>query len=147
MFTLWLLDLLCTPANAYPQGLWALIREARAVYRPPSDTFSLIECGLHSTVKRAMGKAGTVGFILQSYRGFTAEVSDQVSKMERKGLYKWLWRRNWQPTPVFLPGKSHGQRSLTGYSPWGQKRAGHDWLNNSKTALPCRATWCTGSSF
>ena len=27
------------------------------------------------------------------------------------------WRRKWQPTPVFLPGKSHGQRSLTGYSP------------------------------
>ena len=27
------------------------------------------------------------------------------------------WRRAWQPTPVFLPGKSHGQRSLAGYSP------------------------------
>ena len=27
-----------------------------------------------------------------------------------------LWRRNWQPTPVFLPGESHGQRSLEGYS-------------------------------
>ena len=29
------------------------------------------------------------------------------------------WRRQWQPTPVLLPGKSHGQRSLGGYSPWG----------------------------
>jgi len=28
------------------------------------------------------------------------------------------WRRAWQPTPVFLPGASHGQRSLEGYSPW-----------------------------
>ena len=28
-----------------------------------------------------------------------------------------FWRMNWQPTPVFLPGKSHGQRSLAGYSP------------------------------
>ena len=28
------------------------------------------------------------------------------------------WRRKWQPTPVFLPGESHGQRSLAGYSPW-----------------------------
>ena len=36
------------------------------------------------------------------------------------------WRKNWQPTPVFLPGKSHGQRSLVGYSPWGCKRVGHD---------------------
>ena len=32
------------------------------------------------------------------------------------------WRRKWTPTPVFLPGKSHGQRSLVGYSPWGHKR-------------------------
>ena len=31
------------------------------------------------------------------------------------------WRRTWQPIPVFLPGKSHGQRSLAGYSPWGRK--------------------------
>ena len=29
-------------------------------------------------------------------------------------------RRQWQPTPVLLPGKSHGQRSLVGYSPWGR---------------------------
>ena len=31
-------------------------------------------------------------------------------------------RRKWQPIPVFLPGESHGQRSLAGYSPWGCKR-------------------------
>ena len=36
------------------------------------------------------------------------------------------WRRKWQPTPVFLPGESHGQRSLVAYSPWG-RRVGHDW--------------------
>ena len=33
------------------------------------------------------------------------------------------WRRAWQPTPVFLPGKSHRQRSLAGYSPWGGKES------------------------
>ena len=31
------------------------------------------------------------------------------------------WKRKWQSTPVLLPGKSHGQRSLVGYSPWGRK--------------------------
>ena len=37
------------------------------------------------------------------------------------------WRRAWRnPTPAFLPGKLHGQRSLAGYSPWGH-RVGHDW--------------------
>ena len=36
------------------------------------------------------------------------------------------WRRKWQPTPEFLPGKSHGQRNLAGYSPWTHKRVRHD---------------------
>ena len=33
------------------------------------------------------------------------------------------WRRAWQPTPVHLPGKSHGQRSLVGCSPWGHEES------------------------
>ena len=43
----------------------------------------------------------------------------------RPGFDPWLgkipWRREWQPIPVILPGKSHGQRSLAGYSPRGHK--------------------------
>ena len=43
----------------------------------------------------------------------------------RHGFDPWArkipWKRKWQPTPVFLPGKSHGQRSLAGYSPPGHK--------------------------
>ena len=45
-------------------------------------------------------------------------------------LYPWVrkipWRRAWQPTSVFLPGESHGQRSLAGYSLWGHKS--QTWL-------------------
>ena len=37
--------------------------------------------------------------------------------------WKISWRRKWQPTPVFLPGKSHGQRNLLGYSPHGHKES------------------------
>ena len=33
------------------------------------------------------------------------------------------WRREWQPTPVFLPEESHGQKNLVGYSPWGHKES------------------------
>ena len=44
---------------------------------------------------------------------------------KRHGFDPWVkkipWTRKWQTTPVFLPGKSHGQRSLVGYSPWGHK--------------------------
>ena len=46
---------------------------------------------------------------------------------KRLRLDPWLekipWRREWQSTPVFLPGKSHGQRSLAGNSPWGHKES------------------------
>ena len=42
------------------------------------------------------------------------------------------WRRKWQPTPVFLPGKFHGQRSLEGYSPRGHKRVGHNLVTKQQ---------------
>ena len=45
--------------------------------------------------------------------------------VQETGFDPWVgkipWRREWQPTPVFLPGESHGQRSLVGYSPWALK--------------------------
>ena len=41
-------------------------------------------------------------------------------------------RRKWQPTPVFLPGKSHGQRSLEGYHPWGHRRFRHDLVTKQQ---------------
>ena len=56
------------------------------------------------------------------------------------------WRRKWQPTPVLLPGKSHGWRSLVGYSPWGRKELNMTeqlhfhlciakWLHNKLTSI------------
>ena len=49
------------------------------------------------------------------------------------GFNPWVgkisWRRKWQPTPVFLSGKSHGRRSLVGYSPWGRKESDTEWLH------------------
>ena len=48
-------------------------------------------------------------------------------KYRRPGFDPWVgkifWRRSWQPTPVFLPRESHGQRSLQGCSPWGRKES------------------------
>ena len=50
------------------------------------------------------------------------ESACQGRRHKRCGFDPWLWkipwRRAWQPTPVFLPGESCGQRSLAGYSPW-----------------------------
>ena len=53
----------------------------------------------------------------------------QCRRHKRHGFYhcvgKIPWRRKWQLTPVFLPGKPHGQRSLTGYCPWSCKELTH----------------------
>ena len=50
-------------------------------------------------------------------------------QFRRRGSRPWVakipWRKKWQPTPIFLLGKFHGQRSLAGYSRWGRKRVGH----------------------
>jgi len=49
------------------------------------------------------------------------EPACQCIRHKRYGFDPWVrkipWRRAWQPIPVFLPGESHGQRSLVGYSP------------------------------
>ena len=52
---------------------------------------------------------------------------DEAARCKRCRFDPWVrkipWRRTWQPTPVFLPGESHGQRSLEGYSPWGHRES------------------------
>ena len=57
----------------------------------------------------------------------------------RHGFDPWvgkiLWRRKWQPIPVFLPGESHGQRSLAGYGPWGHR------VGDDSSDLARRHTW------
>ena len=54
-----------------------------------------------------------------------AQTVKQCLPCGRLGFSPWVgkisWRRKWQPIPVFLPGKSYGQRGLVGYSPWGHK--------------------------
>ena len=60
------------------------------------------------------------------------------------------WRRKWQPTPVSLSGKSHGQRSLVGDRPWGRKESGtierltltHSWFTEEGTATHCSTLAC-----
>ena len=62
--------------------------------------------------------------------GFPGGISGEESACQHRRYKRcvfnpWVrkipWRRKWQHTPVFVPGKSHGQRSLAGYSPWGRR--------------------------
>ena len=59
--------------------------------------------------------------------GPSKEPACQCRRRERRGFDPWVgkipWRREWQPTPVFLPGESHGQRRLAGYNSWGHKES------------------------
>ena len=55
------------------------------------------------------------------------EPTCQCRRCNRLGFDPWVgkipWRSAWQTTPVFMPGESHGQRSLVGSSPWGPKES------------------------
>ena len=69
---------------------------------------------------------------------------ESACQCRRQGFDPWVrkvpWRRKRQPTSVFLPGESHGQRSLAGYSPWGHQRVRHD----SETKRQQRSTFYIG---
>ena len=71
------------------------------------------------------------------FLGFPANTSDkdpvcQCRRHKRRSFHPWVrnipWSRKWHPIPVFLPWKSHGQRSMAGCTPWGYKRVGYDWV-------------------
>ena len=62
-----------------------------------------------------------------------------IKRCQRHEFDPWVrkipWRRKWQPTPVFLPGESHRQRSLAGYSPGGHKEADTaEWWSTTETS-------------
>ena len=72
---------------------------------------------------------------LKDTRGFPG--SSVCLKCEWPGFNPWVgnipWRRQWKPTPVFLNGKSHGQRSLVDYSTWGHKELDtNEWLSHKR---------------
>ena len=63
-----------------------------------------------------------------------AQTVKRLSTMLETWVRSWVgkipWRRKWKSTPVLLPEKSHGQRSLVGYSPWGRKESDRtEWLH------------------
>ena len=61
-------------------------------------------------------------FLVEAIFNLTLHLK-QLEKEEMKNSRVSRWRRQWHPTPVLLPGKSHGQRSLVGCSPWGREES------------------------
>ena len=62
---------------------------------------------------------------------------------EFRGHCDGLWRRQWHPTPVLLPGRSHGRRSLVGCSPWGHEELDTYWVTSLSlfTFMHWRRKW------
>ena len=64
------------------------------------------------------------------WTSLVAQLVKNLLQCRRPDFVSWVgkipWRRKWQPAPVFLPGESHGQRSLTGYTVHGVARIGHN---------------------
>ena len=85
-------------------------------------TFVCIDCGDSSeTLEQRCGIPRHCDFPRASWAAQRRRVHLQCRRPRRCEFGPWggkvPWRRKWQPTPVLLPGKSHGQRSLVGYSP------------------------------
>ena len=76
----------------------------------------------------------------------SSESPCQWRSHRRHGFYPWVgkipWRRAWQPTPVFLPGESHGQKSLAGYSPRGCKEVDTKEATQHAGILPFSSPTC-----
>ena len=62
-----------------------------------------------------------IGYMFSTFQRFLNFYLSLACLFSLSQIGKILWRRAWQPTPVFLPGESHGQRSPEGCSPWGHK--------------------------
>ena len=126
-------------------------------YKERKDKFSDVYCHLIGTNKELVHQCPLV----EKERGNSAickqwntiqgtecswwlsdkESTCQCRKCKRLGFDPWVrkipWRRKWQPISVFLPGKSHGQRNLVGYSPWDCKKLDTtEWV--STEAYTCR---------
>ena len=79
---------------------------------------------------------------------WTSSVAQQkriLCQCRRQNFDPWVgkiaWRGKWQPTPAYLPGEFHRQRSPAGYSPWGRKIAGHNLETKEQLRVVTRAKW------
>ena len=78
-----------------------------------------------------------ISFILWSIRpSLVSQLVNNPPAVQETGFNPWVgkvpWTREWLPTPAFWPGEFHGQKSLSGYRPWGQKESDMtEWLSLS----------------
>ena len=104
---------------------------------PRRETLSLPSCQVPLCMKHQARRRGVFTSSHQELLpGFPGGSDGKGCACRRPGLDPWLgktsWRRRWKPTPGFLPGRPHGQRSLVGYSPQGRKES-DTWATSTFT--------------
>ena len=130
-----------------PKGLtskWHLTLTLQVVIR--ASLWSLRRCkySVHNTAQHRspawLGLSNkTLSFFLplslMTWTSQEAQWGRKYLQCSKHGFSPWVrkipWRWKWQPTPVFLPGKFHRQRSLVGYSPWDRKESDTSELTNT----------------
>ena len=95
-------------AGAKEMGAATMGKSTEGPYKTQKESYRMIQHGLPRWYE---GKEPACQCRRHKTRGFDPCVG------------KIPWKGPWQPTPLFLPRKSHGHRSLVGYSPWGRKEA------------------------
>ena len=125
----WLLLAAVSPRASYP--LWHIL---------PSLTHPTLSGATADRVmtpqKKRPGPNPQVALVVENLPANAEDVRDAGSI---PGSGRFPWRRAWQPTPVFLPGESHGQRSLVGYSPWRCK----EWSDLAHGTIPRTCEYVT----
>ena len=116
-----------------PSRLWGLSRAS-----------TLVQVKSHRSVVYVLRKRAELQTTRKNVMKLPTQWASLVAQWKRiclqcrrPGFDPWVgkipWRMKWKPTPIFLPGKSHGQGSLAGYSPWGSQRVGQDWMTKQLT--------------
>ena len=108
------------------KGQFSFQSQRRAV---PKNAQTTIQLHSFCMLKRLCSKFFKLGFSSTWTKNFQM-YKQRICQWRRHRRWEfdsWVgkipWRRKWQPTPVFLPGKFHGQRSLVDHSPWGHKES------------------------
>ena len=86
-------------------------------------------------------------WLFSRWTSLVAQGKEPTCQCRNPWVRKILLRRKWQPTPVFLPRKSHGERSLADYSPWGRKKVRHNLATKQQHSLTSLIFWYQGLFF
>ena len=132
-------DLACLELNTSLREnkvFWRSLGEESQRFAQNKLQLSLLTGCLNPTL---LSKALLKSFLSVKSSHFTSSMQNSTpwtavpvtGKLIRVSFIPFPRRRKWQPTPAFLPGEFHGQRSLAGYSPWGNKKSDTiEWLPN-----------------